>query len=552
MNRFFVQFLFLIGVLLTGCRPTIGTDIPFEHPIENQTPLIQSTRTPFQPLPVEKNINKNILIWKPDFLKSIDIEWIDDQYITNSDIVSNSDCVIHMQNQGIRIGEFVFALTVPFNSIMDELSEEELSAVLFTPDHEMVKEISIYVSESSYQLIEQSQGFLSDHLIVVDEVDIFDKIIHQPGSFGIIPFDLLEPRWKVVKIGGISPYNHDFEKDEYLLNFPIYLNCQKSEIQSEVEKNLVINISNRYDDKFTSVLVTGTTALTRATAEKMERNGISYPGEKIRSWFKSADITHISSETPFFEECPQPDPYQESLSFCSQPEYLELFDYLGIDVIELTGNHLLDKGVKPFEDTLSLFKQNGFIYYAGGYSSEEAFKPALFHLNGNKIAFLGCNLAGPFNVWASNDRSGVNACNFDLLSEEIVTIKNEGYLPIVTFQYYESNFMRPSDQQISHFRAMIDAGAVIVSGSQSHVPMTMEIYKEGFIHYGLGNLFFDQMDSINNRREFLDRHIFYDGRYLGTELLTAMLENYAQPRPMSDNERNLLLNDAFNYFEFIN
>jgi poly-gamma-glutamate synthesis protein (capsule biosynthesis protein) len=76
----------------------------------------------------------------------------------------------------------------------------------------------------------------------------------------------------------------------------------------------------------------------------------------------------------------------------------------------------------------------------------------------------------------------------------------------------------------------------------------MEIYNGDFIHYGLGNLFFDQMDNINNRREFIDRHIFYDGKYIGTELLTAMLENYAQPRPMTEIERKGLLQDAFRDF----
>jgi poly-gamma-glutamate synthesis protein (capsule biosynthesis protein) len=101
---------------------------------------------------------------------------------------------------------------------------------------------------------------------------------------------------------------------------------------------------------------------------------------------------------------------------------------------------------------------------------------------------------------------------------------------------------------MNDFHKMVDAGAVIVSGSQSHVPMSMEIYHDSFVHYGLGNLFFDQMDSINNRREFLDRHIFYDGRLIGTELLTAKLENYAQPRPMTISERVSLLQDAFNYY----
>nr|HID15052.1 hypothetical protein [Anaerolineae bacterium] len=62
---------------------------------------------------------------------------------------------------------------------------------------------------------------------------------------------------------------------------------------------------------------------------------------------------------------------------------------------------------------------------------------------------------------------------------------------------------------------------------------------------GLGNLFFDQMQSLETRQEFVDRHVFYDGRHISTELLTAMLEDYARPRPMTDEEREALLRAAF-------
>ena len=48
------------------------------------------------------------------------------------------------------------------------------------------------------------------------------------------------------------------------------------------------------------------------------------------------------------------------------------------------------------------------------------------------------------------------------------------------------------------------------------------------------------------RREFLDRHVFYDGRYLGMELLTAMLEDYSRPRPMTEAERTAFLSEYFN------
>jgi poly-gamma-glutamate synthesis protein (capsule biosynthesis protein) len=101
------------------------------------------------------------------------------------------------------------------------------------------------------------------------------------------------------------------------------------------------------------------------------------------------------------------------------------------------------------------------------------------------------------------------------------------------------------------------AGAAIVSGSQSHVPLEMEFYQGAFIHYGLGNLFFGQMANQPPgpglplqpavRYEFLDRHVVYDGHYISTELLTAMLEDYARPRPMTADERAAILQAYFAY-----
>ena len=97
------------------------------------------------------------------------------------------------------------------------------------------------------------------------------------------------------------------------------------------------------------------------------------------------------------------------------------------------------------------------------------------------------------------------------------------------------------------FRGLAEAGAVIVSGSQAHKPQAFDFFGSNFIHYGVGNLFFDQMDIPvkGTRQEFLDRHVIYDGRYISTELKTAMLEDYARPRPMTEDERQQLLQDMF-------
>ena len=52
--------------------------------------------------------------------------------------------------------------------------------------------------------------------------------------------------------------------------------------------------------------------------------------------------------------------------------------------------------------------------------------------------------------------------------------------------------------------------------------------KPGIIVYGLGNLFFDQMWSWQTRTSLIARHTIHDGRVISTEILTAVLEDYAQ------------------------
>ena len=538
----------LIPMILASCS------IPSDQFISTELAEIENlvfpsiTATPFLPDPIPVKVDFDISV--ADELK----RYFDDHSFEEIEklLQFNSDpqCKLWVGQGDLEIGMVTFVLVEPFNSILDEISKDDLGNLLLVDIQNPNDEYLIYLSDVTFQILTSRWGKLSNRFVVVHDDDLFNHVLETPRSFGLLPFDLLDPKWKVVKVDGTSPIMRNYDPDIYGLEVTVTLDCQMDhERLFEIFRNKVW-VTNRDENKMTVVLMTGTTALTRATAHKMEIMGFTYPGEEIKIWFEQSDIRHVSSETPFFEGCPFPNPVQNDLSFCSNPDYLELFSYLGINVIELTGNHLLDKGNFAFEETLRYFRQLNYPYYAGGYDNEEALFPLLIEHNGNKIAFLGCNVAGPSNAWATELRSGIAGCDYEALENQISSLTQEGYLPIVTFQYFESNFMKPSDAQKNDFRRMVDSGAVIVSGSQSHAPMSMEFYQNGFIHYGLGNLFFDQMDYEVNRQEFLDRHIFYEGKYINTEILTAMLHDYAQPIPMTQTERGKLLSDVFDYFEF--
>ena len=383
-------------------------------------------------------------------------------------------------------------------------------------------------------------------LVATDQ--LLDEAWAQIPSWGIIPFENLEPKWKVLTVDGHSPILKNFDLSTYPLVAPL---PTSTSLQSP-------SLPSNYDpSKLTTVIMTGVTALVRATAYTMELKGSTYPGEKIRDLMREADIAHVSNEIPFFTGCTFPKPDQAALVFCSDPKYMDLLVDIGADVIELTGNHFADRGAAGMLETIGIYKDHNLPYFGGGVDLEDSLEPALFEVNGNKIAFIGCNKpdVGRFPT-ATEFQPGAAPCDFEYLPQKINQLKAQGYVVISTFQWNESYDSRPSPQQMRDFRLMADSGASIVSGSQAHYAQMMEFHDNSFIHYGLGNLFFDQMGDQDwmprgIRREFFDRYVIYDGKLISVELITAILEDYSRPRLMTEQERAGFLQEYFSYSGWI-
>ena len=376
----------------------------------------------------------------------------------------------------------------------------------------------------------------------VDAGQLLDTAWNE-SAWAIIPFENLSPRWKVLTIDGQSPIRKNFGVSKYPLIVDFTLQTSG--------KPASVPINNYSSSKLTTVVLTGTTALTRVTAYKMEQKGITYPGEEVRDLMREADIAHVSNEVSFFTDCPPPDPNSARLVFCSDPKNFGLLQDIGVGVIELTGNHFADYGRFAMEETLSMYKANNLAYYGGGSNYQDSLQPALFDVNGNKIAFLGCNIpdVGTPDI-ATADHPGSAPCDLDYFTAKVAELKAQGYLVIFTYQWGEDYVPQPDATQVEGFRRMVDAGATIVSGSQAHFPKTMEFYNNAFIHYGLGNLFFDQMGNFDwmpdgIRREFLDRYVIYDGKLISVELVTTLLEDFARPRLMTAEERSAFLQEYF-------
>ena len=439
------------------------------------------------------------------------------------------------------------APVAPFATVQDEVSMAELtlrwqgrgSGPLII-DADYVSELEAVFGEEAADSVQTASG---SALPAVLEVTA--------GALGIVPFEGLTPVLKVMNLNGANILSNTFDEAGYPLTAVVSAFGPDREAVAAALRPQITEPTNRMPDELTTLIMTGVTAMARVTAARMEAKGYVYPSQVISPTLRAADITHISNEVPFLAGC-DVDPSLNNMILCSSPAYWAALEALGTDIVGLSGNHVNDFGQEGARESIGWYRKNGIPIYGSGLNEEEACAPLLFTHNGNRFAFFAALAHYPSFAWATED--GPGACHYNGNKERIfariAALRDEVDVIAVELQHEEIYNPAPIFRQVQDFRELRAAGADIVTGVQSHVPQAMEPYgygneEPGIIVYGLGNLFFDQMWSWQTRTSLIARHTIHDGKVISTEILTAVLEDYAQPRWTTEVERADLLQQIF-------
>lgn len=537
----------LLGLLwmvwLAACQSL--TAMP---PAEPFSPNGGSTPTPFQPggligASAEANPARGLVWFDPHLPPALRQKMTPPAGWQFSERSLDADVQLRVGEEGLPAGRWVYALVARFATVEDGMDSAVLRRFWYgleTPAFPLLVEPDTLAALTGWWGAPDERG-----VEVVPPGSLTEELWDRPEARGILPFERLEPRLKVLAVDGISPLERGMDESAYALAIPYALSGERADEWMDG-----IPTGNRDENKMTVVAVTGVTALVRATALYLRLRGVEHALSEVTDWLKAADITHINNEVTFRQNC---SPKQEGLNEagvilfpCSDIRWIELLEAVGTDVVEMTGDHFIDSQPEDVLFTLEEYHRRGWQTYGGGATLEEGWQPALFEQNGNRIAFLGCNAKGPAYAAASSNNPGAVLCDFERLTAEIARLRARGYLPVVTFSHLEYETFSARPEAVTDFEKVAQAGAVVVSGSQGHLPQAMQFYNGSFLHYGLGNLFFDQY-SLGEpfERAFIDRHVFYDGRYLGVELLTYRFVDFLRSRPMTGEERRALLETIF-------
>lgn len=419
----------------------------------------------------------------------------------------------------------------------ESLTKEELAKLktIFTEEVDLDKNVTISAKEYP-TMPELHEGELL-YEISVPVTDFYDARTDTAeftdGEYETISIEDLDFTKKLLAVSGkyyLDNFNSgatfrviDFDSEKY---------------NEEIAPLVTGDFAKQWPEKSSvlSLAQTGVTAMSRGMNARLNSVGgdATYFAEKIKDYLAAFDLTHTSNESSFTDMA-------TAHNICSDPRFINTLTAIGLDIVELTGNHNQDCGNNAASDTIDIYEQNNIKIVGGGKTADAAAVPLELDAKGTNITFLAYNLSTGGATYG--DTPGANQYYEENAAAEIAAAKERGDFVIVDIQYYEcSGYASETEDttcdyadsaagdQVGFFRHLIDLGANVVVGTSAHQPQTFELYGDGAIYYGLGNLFFDQIWWPGTTRSLILEHYFYKGKLLQTRITPTVYDSNMQTK----------------------
>lgn len=221
-----------------------------------------------------------------------------------------------------------------------------------------------------------------------------------------------------------------------------------------------------------------------------------------------------------------------SYAFRTPTSYGHLLKEAGFDFLSMANNHANDFGLEGIESTESVLDEQGILYsgIAGRVES------AVIERKGLKIGL--CAFGHNSYTLKHTDLNTVGRIVDDLVSRcDLVIVSFHGgaegrtknHLPNGPETFLGEN--RGSLRQLAHF--CIDHGADVVYGHGPHVVRAMEVYKDRFIAYSLGNFctpYNVSLTGISGYAPVVEININADGSFIDGKIHSFLQTRGIGPR----------------------
>ncbi len=218
---------------------------------------------------------------------------------------------------------------------------------------------------------------------------------------------------------------------------------------------------------------------------------------EVQSIIEDADIAFINQETVMTGGEPSYYPMFNS----PRQVGLDIID-VGFDVVNISNNHMLDKGAGGLTKTIEFWKGQP-VLMIGGYENEQDYKtPRVLEKNGIKIAFLSYTYGTNGMKVPSGSELKIPYIDDAKIEDEVKKAKENADFIVCSVHWGEEGHLKPSTAQKDFAKSLADNGVDVILGHHPHVIQPTE-WIEGtdgnktLCVYSLGNFAAEQAYDYN-------------------------------------------------------
>lgn len=226
--------------------------------------------------------------------------------------------------------------------------------------------------------------------------------------------------------------------------------------------------------------------------------------DEIKNIFLEADIRIATLECAIgenmsFDPVKMENPLWRNIIYAPN-RAIEKLKILKINLVSLANNHIFDLSEEGLFNTITLLRKNGIQYVGAGYNKDDASKPAVFDVNGKKIAIL----AYMESYWraphpADDNSPGINLLYMDKVVEDIRLAKAKyDYVFVMPHWGIEYTYFPTANDRKKAIQ-MVKAGADGIIGSHTHQIQPWMKIKKSIVFFSLGNFLFPDFYMLPDR-----------------------------------------------------
>ena len=272
---------------------------------------------------------------------------------------------------------------------------------------------------------------------------------------------------------------------------------------------------------------TGDVAVDPEYIPALAAEGWDYAWSGLNGLFLEDDLTVINLE------CVTSDlgsPLDKAFVFRCPTEALPSIKANGIDVGNLGNNHSGDFGKDALVDSRDQLLAAGIGPVGAGRNAAEAGEPALFDINGWKVAVVGFGGVAPDDGWyATADTPGMrNGDDTPTMVEAVAAAEEVADLVVVTIHWGMELDTTPRQDDIDRAHAMIEAGADIIFGHHPHRMQPLETVGDAAVFWSLGNFVWPH-NSVPSATTAVARAVVAPDGTIDSCLIPAYIETHGHP-----------------------